>query len=598
MVLNSNQIVKTLNKVALINKVVRISNPPVVEELNQFLFSSVSTEREDLLDIPARIVIEDKIDKIYSKFRARTLKELKKIYSRDPELKNSLQILSLINNKMELNLTTELSKIQDLPDLVVKEIEKIFLNGSLIIWDMPGAELDRIIAGYQKINREGDSLDELDIGIVADELALATFGKEHVPVLESQINRITEPIETLAETIEKYSKLLNRVPSDETHDLLFEISSVFFGKLLGSREPLFLAEKQLKRYLTLEQEILEEGSKIGSDFLSGLYGDLIDKEVILKLCDQLESIQKTISDNVDNLRQLTKTVENAEIDSSANLNDIKDFVKLVSSIYFDLEEFRFITETFQDIPSFTAMGGGIAVESSSKSEYEVPEDVSVYARDIFRTFPLVNSTVYALRGVDLNVKKGEFVAIMGPSGSGKTTLLNILSGLDVPDRGFANVAGLDIGSASEKELIKFRKNNVSFIYQAYNLLPILTNEENVRLPTDLGGNKKVTDKKGRSRELLTQVGLETYVKGRPLLLSGGQQQRVTIARSLMNFPDILFADEPTGDLDGKTGDQIMDIIGSFHKEGVTIVMVTHDEKVASRADRIIRMFDGKVVSSD
>lgn len=589
--INNSQVTILLSKFKVMSPVF----PPTVEELNQFLFSGVSTTREDLLSIPNRILIEDKIDRIYTKFRKKTLKNLRKIYSKDPEFRNSLVALEQINTKLNLGLDNELDKISTLPELVIREIEKIYLNGSLLIWDMPGSEIDRIIAGYEKINREGDSLEELDIGIISDELVLATFGKEHVPVLESQINGIVGSIQQLNKEIKNYTSLLNIVPDEETLVLLFEVGSVFLGKLLGSREPFFLAEKQLKRYISLEKEIVEEGNKMGSDFLSGIYEKFINKHTIFDVLKQLETIQEIISLNVEPLRKLLISIENATIDSQTSNTSITDFVKFTSTMYFNLEEFRFITETFQDIPSFTSMGGGIAVESSSEQGYEIPNDTIIYSKDVFRTFPLVNSTVYAIRGVDLDIKQGEFVAIMGPSGSGKTTLLNILSGLDKPDRGIVNVTGLDLGTAREKDLINFRKNHVSFIYQSYNLLPNLTNEENVRLPADLGTSKNIPNKKERARELLESVGLKQFIKGRPLVLSGGQQQRVTIARALMNFPDILFADEPTGDLDGTTGEQIMDIISAFHKDGVTIVMVTHDEKIAARADRIIKMFDGKVV---
>jgi ABC-type lipoprotein export system ATPase subunit len=154
---------------------------------------------------------------------------------------------------------------------------------------------------------------------------------------------------------------------------------------------------------------------------------------------------------------------------------------------------------------------------------------------------------------------------------------------------------MDLGNASEKDLIKFRRETASFIYQSYNLLEVLTNRENVSLPADFGIEKAIGTKKARSKDLLKSVGLDFYTNGKPSLLSGGQQQRVTIARALMNQPKILFADEPTGDLDSVTGSQIMDIIEELHRDGVTVVLVTHDEKIAQRAQRIIHMSDGKVV---
>jgi putative ABC transport system ATP-binding protein len=481
-----------------------------------------------------------------------------------------------------------------MPNSIIKEINRIYKNGSLIIWDLPGKEIDRIIAGYEKINREGDSLEEADIAMVSDELALATFGKEHVPCLAKQVERINKPLISLMDHLSRFQESITSVTNQAEKDALVELSSVFLGKLLGIREPLTLASKQLVRYQTLEQEIITESKDIGSNFLAEIYNKFINKEELQYAINTIDEISDTISNHSEDIRKLLVQMEELEI-SNIIPDEIAEFTKFVMGIYYDLEEFRFITETFQDIPSFTAMGGGIATEGKGELLIDLPEDSMIYVKDVFRTFPLINSTVYALRGIDLDVKRGEFVTIMGPSGSGKTTLLNIISGLDRPDRGIAIVDNMDLGNASEKDLIKFRRETASFIYQSYNLLEVLTNRENVSLPADFGIEKAIGTKKARSKDLLKSVGLDFYTNGKPSLLSGGQQQRVTIARALMNQPKILFADEPTGDLDSVTGSQIIDIIEELHRDGVTVVLVTHDEKIAQRAQRIIHMSDGKVV---
>ncbi|OLS28374.1 MAG: putative ABC transporter ATP-binding protein [Candidatus Heimdallarchaeota archaeon LC_2] len=584
-----------------LNKSLRSINPrfrpefkPVVSELNQFLFSSVKTQDQSYLNIPERIKFEEQIDGIYDKYSTKTLKELKKLYSKDPELLSSIKAFQDIIKDLNLNLNDRLDKIREMPSKIINELNRIYKNGSLIIWDLPGKEIDRIIAGYEKINREGDSLEEANISMVSDELTLATFGKHHVPCLVDQAQRINEPLKTLTDQLSKFSNSIISAPSEKIKSHLVEVTSVFLGKLLGIREPLNLACKQLIRYRELEKEIIEESESIGSSFLSNIYDKFIDSKEVSKAISLIDEITETISKHSEDIRLLMVQIENLEI-SKNDMPDIENFTKFVMDIYYDLEEFRFITETFQDIPSFTAMGGGIATEGKEKIELDLPEDSMIYSKDIFRTFPLINSTVYALRGIDLEIKRGEFVAIMGPSGSGKTTLLNIMSGLDKPDRGLIYVDNLDLGNASEKQLIKFRREVAAFIYQSYNLLPILKNRENVSLPADFGIKKKIGNKKKRSKELLTSVGLEFYINSKPSLLSGGQQQRVTIARSLMNKPEILFADEPTGDLDSKTGSEIMDIIDELHKDGVTVILVTHDEKIALRAQRIIHMADGKIV---
>jgi putative ABC transport system ATP-binding protein len=571
-----------------------LKHKPVVDELNQFLFSNMCTNNMAYLEIPTRILMEDRVDAIYAKFSTKILNELHKLYRKDPELTNSLKAVADANQQLSLGLDKEIDKIRDLPDHIIEEIDKIFKNGSLIIWDMPGVEIDRIIAGYEKINREGDSLSEADIGTVSDELTLATFGKQHVPVLVDQVNRINDCLAEFPTRLATFLDGFTSISSEKEKELLVEVASVFLGKLLGIREPVNLAQKQLNRYLELESELKQEGAAIGSSFLTDIYKQLIIKEDAEKALQITEEIMELVSDHSEDIRQILVKIENQDI-TGESPEVITKFVSFVSQLYYDLEEFRFITETFQDIPSFTAMGGGVAMETGYTGDFDIPEDTAIYMSDIFRTFPLINHTVYALRGIDLDVKKGEFVSIMGPSGSGKTTLLNIMSSLDKPDRGIVYVDGINLNAASEKELVQFRRDNVAFIYQSYNLLPILTNQENVSLPADFGTNNPIGNAKKRAGEILDSVGLERYKKTKPLLLSGGQQQRVTIARALMNKPAIIFADEPTGDLDSVTGGQVMDLIEELHKEGVTVIVVTHDETIAKRAERIIYMGDGKII---
>ncbi|MGZ7210043.1 MAG: ABC transporter ATP-binding protein [Methanobacterium sp.] len=203
-----------------------------------------------------------------------------------------------------------------------------------------------------------------------------------------------------------------------------------------------------------------------------------------------------------------------------------------------------------------------------------------------------NGAIRALNGVDLKIKKGEFVSIIGPSGSGKSTLLNMIGALDKGDEGSINVAGNDL--MHKKDLSEFRSGEIGFVFQLHNLIPNLTVFENVQIPmleTPASGKEM----EERAMELLKSVGLEEKIKTRPTKLSGGERQRVAIARALVNHPSIILADEPTGALDSKTGDLILNILKDLHKkENVTLVMVTHEPYVANMADRIITVLDGKV----
>jgi ABC-type lipoprotein export system ATPase subunit len=220
---------------------------------------------------------------------------------------------------------------------------------------------------------------------------------------------------------------------------------------------------------------------------------------------------------------------------------------------------------------------------------------AVEAVEVVKTYHTDDVVVNALRGVSLQVPKGDMVAIMGPSGCGKTTLLNCLSGLDTVDSGVVRVDGTDISLLSDDEKSTYRARNMGFVFQFYNLLPVLSAVENVEMPLLVSG---VPARKARERAMqaLEQVHLREWATHRPAQLSGGQRQRVTIARALVNDPAIVWADEPTGDLDSSNADEIMQLIVSLNEQNrQTFVIVTHDPRVAECTNRIINMLDGQIV---
>lgn len=218
---------------------------------------------------------------------------------------------------------------------------------------------------------------------------------------------------------------------------------------------------------------------------------------------------------------------------------------------------------------------------------------SIKLEDVQKKYHLGDTIVEALKEVDVEIKEGEFVAIMGPSGSGKSTLMNMVGALDIPTSGKVSVGDTDISSLSEDDLAVLRSKKVGFVFQQFNLIPSMNATENVALPMLFRGKSK-KERTERAQNILEKVGLGDRLTHMPSELSGGQRQRVSVARALANDPDIILADEPTGNLDSETGEKIMDLLTELNKEGKTIIMVTHDETDANYANRIINIVDGKV----
>lgn len=219
----------------------------------------------------------------------------------------------------------------------------------------------------------------------------------------------------------------------------------------------------------------------------------------------------------------------------------------------------------------------------------------ITTRDITKTFRLPELEIVVLRGVSFTVESGEFLSISGPSGSGKTTLMNILGCLDTPTTGKYYLEETDITNYNKDQLSVIRNSKIGFVFQSFNLLPRASALDNVLLPLVYNNNMN-EDKRSLAIESLNSVGLSDRINHLPSQLSGGQQQRVAIARALINNPSIILADEPTGNLDTKTSSEILDIMKSLNQEGRTIIMITHDSNVASLADRIIEMQDGKIIN--
>lgn len=243
-----------------------------------------------------------------------------------------------------------------------------------------------------------------------------------------------------------------------------------------------------------------------------------------------------------------------------------------------------------------AAGSGAAglVDGGAIDENYSGQEYVVRVRDVKRTFEVGGQPVHALRGIDLDIKRGEYISIMGPSGSGKSTLFNMVGGLDKPTAGTVFIDEVDVAQLDAFELAWMRCRKIGYIFQTFNLIPVMTAYENITLPMIFAG-ATLDEQLERGRKLLDAVGILHRMNNKPSQLSGGQQQRVAIARALANDPAIILADEPTGNLDQKTGKEIIDLLKRLNREsGVTVITATHDDKMLDVSDRIVWIEDGRI----
>jgi len=313
------------------------------------------------------------------------------------------------------------------------------------------------------------------------------------------------------------------------------------------------------------------------------------KSLLAEVQEKLEECQIKLKDYLDEKKNGVKTTDSREEFKLALLT----MAELSSDLFIEAEELKLWLDFFgSDLPFFTFQSNPFTIQKMRTFTTSAEHIISV--RSLVKNYSLGQTTVYALRGVDLDVGDGEFLAIVGNSGAGKTTLLNCIAGLDDPDDGVVFFQGKDLHRSDDSERSRARLLDMGFIFQSYALLPHFDTRENVALPADLAGFSK--DLKSRIEELLEGVGIGNQAKQFPAQLSGGQLQRVAIARALTNRPKVLFADEPTGDLDSKTGHQVMELIKKFHEETeTTVIVITHEQDIANYAERQILMEDGKII---
>ncbi|MHA2249684.1 MAG: ABC transporter ATP-binding protein [Candidatus Kariarchaeaceae archaeon] len=527
-----------------------------------------------------RLSTESKTQEIFAEYA----KSINEHYRKELKYNGDSHIyISALKSLGFKDLSEELPRVQhSVIDKIEEKISEIVSNASIGIWDLPGTNEDRIILP-NLVAKFGNEHSNLELSSIIDELLVANLARNFLPfskkILEEAVVEFTQ-LKVLVSRCEDNTKIS---PGMKT------VLRNFIGSISGLQESAKLFDREVAKIYQTAVESFDYLKELPSTELKK-WATIKNRAIGIEIKDLIHTLNYLISDIKPVLRKMLREEGDNEISNYHGL--MSCFVKIKAQIM----GIKHWVHRFEDLPSFTTLENGIAYEEVDGETYQpVSSDAMIEGTKLFKLYHRGTSSIYALRGVDLSIKQGEFVVIRGPSGAGKTTLLNILAGLDYSGRGTVFYNGVDMKGLKERARSKIRRENFSFIFQTYALIPHLTAYENTKIPLDL--TKFSKELAQDIQKLLDSVGIGEFSDHKPALLSGGQMQRLGIARALVNKPKVIFADEPTGDLDEATSLIVMDLIKKYHEEtGVTIILVTHDEKIAKYATREIFLQDGQIES--
>ena len=565
------------------------------KEFNTFIFLSVSKDEQKPLD-PKTLMqtqkrLQDQLQQYYLKTKDAREKKLKS----SRELKETSQIvgtfLKEIDPKLHKAFNTKLkNRISTLPT----EFYNVQNSSLTSIWNLQNEEETHLYlsACPERPCKLSTISKQTDLESIIDKAELLDFFIAFIdPALKNlkEINEVTERLRigleghhfksTDKETQNKLELFLRILSAKLSALENLDKTTLSIFKLFIQVNNYFKGAKKLDSTGELTQVTKEVTRKIAEG-----------KKLVNEVQEKLDECLLDLKDYLDETKNGVKTVSSKEEFKQAFLS----MAELSSDLFIAAELSKLWIDFFSaDIPFFAFQSNLFNIKTPQASDAAAESILSV--RSLVKNYNLGEKTVYAVRGVDIDVQDGEFVAIVGNSGAGKTTLLNCMAGLDDPDFGAVFFKGKNLHSLDDKEKSKARLLDMGFIFQNYALLPHFNARENVALPADLAGFSN--DLQDRIRELLEGVGIYKQAKQFPAQLSGGQLQRVAIARALTNRPKVLFADEPTGDLDSQTGKQVMELLKKFQEETkTTIIMITHEKEIANYAQRQIKIEDGLIES--
>ena len=565
------------------------------QELNSFIF--ISGNKEDGTYNPKLVEKIEKgiIHKRFLKYNKKNESRLKDHLKNNQELRETSQIVKQFIKEIDSSLPKKLDKqmqkiYTDLPRILRELSTKSFIT----LWDFEETHDYRFyLSGFDFPVFTGKTSEvHMNIGNIVDQLLIINFFVTFLKPMNQRLEEIHVVLSQFERAIlkQQYKTDDPNVQSD------FEL---FLRILLAKLSALQELENLIYRIFNLFEipHVSLTQYQLKSDFLDF-------NTALARLSEEITTGKLKLHE-VDELIQRCQLFIQEYIDigindliTSKSINDFKQALQLMSELSVDLfveaEILKIWSDFFgSDLPYFSFNAQLLNVPNMVK----IDTDVILAVRGLIKNYHLGRSTVYALRGVNLDIKKGEFVAIIGSSGAGKTTLLNCMASLDSPDNGAIYFRGKNLHQMTDSEKSEVRLREMGFIFQSYALLPHFDTRENVTLPADLAGG--LSDEiKRRIEYLLKGVGIDQQAKQFPAQLSGGQMQRVAIARALTNRPSVIFADEPTGDLDSVTGKQVMELLKKFHEETkTTIIVITHENDIAAYAGRQIIMEDGIITKN-
>jgi putative ABC transport system ATP-binding protein len=558
---------------------------PTVGEFNTFMIGTGRCEYRNFAEPQNRIAAEKAIQILYRKYVARSLNLLQSRMKRNRSEIEAHKILAKFLETIPdcpANPKSVISaKNREMVNCIEKTITMIVDQSTIIFWSFNGVGDERIVLSeniYQRQQKEHSILHAFD------ELLILNFAHQFLRSLKELARDVCTHVDQIHGSLPGSAEVTILDP-----ELASEVFKILIGDLVGGVDSFRTMIRQINRIEEISISSRDEItllSEFGEDFAARLMNGQYSRELKAELQQNLEILQ--------HLQTVLRKLEKQALTGKIQVN-LAGLQQAILELPIQLRKIKQFSDRFMDIAFLAPEAGGIAIETNQDEfAHEHEEDTIVEAIGLHKTYRPSQSTVYALRGANLKIKQGEFVAILGPSGTGKTTLINLMAGLDVPDRGKVFLNGKDISTMSDNELSEFRRKHIGFVFQQYVLDPRLTVQENVELPALMAGKTEQLNQ--RVQEILENVGIGEYADQIPTKLSGGQMQRVIIARACINNPLVVFADEPTGDLDSDTGKQVMANFRQLcNEKGIAIVVVTHDHEMAEFADRVIHMADGQII---